>query len=162
MHPLQSRPGPGTRSGNTEIVGSGSSASGPRPQAKASVRWMGLRRARPSSPTPWSNVGRREGGFFLLCPCVKAKVEADEECTLGVVSGEAARRRTSLLEREERVKEAIHVWAMFVRLGEGQIDEAPESRGPDAAPTEQARRELLLFLFLCADALRVSCPTVAY
>lgn len=29
----------------------------------------------------------------------------------------------------ERVKEAIHVWAMFVRWGEGQIDEAPEVGG---------------------------------
>lgn len=64
MHPLPSRPGPEMRSGSAEIVGSGPIAGGPRRQVKAGVRRMGLRKARPSFPTPWSNVERCEG----YCP----------------------------------------------------------------------------------------------
>lgn len=80
MHSSQSKPGPGMRSGNTEIVESGPSARGPRPQARASVGWIGLRRARPSFPTPWSNVERYEEWFFSsvsLRAQARAEVEAD-------------------------------------------------------------------------------------
>lgn len=95
------------RSGNTEIVESGPSASGPRAQAKASVGWIGLRRARPSFPTPWSNVERYEGWFFSslsLRAKARAELEADEQWAFCAVSCAAARRRTSLLERENGSK----------------------------------------------------------
>lgn len=145
------------RSGNTEYVESGSSASGPRPQAKASVRWMGLRRARPSFPTPWSNVERREEGFFLLCPYA----EADKQCTLGVVSGVAsglAQDKSS--GARGRVKEVIHAWAMFVRWGEGQIDEAPEVGGQTRR--RLSRQSVSRSCSCCGAWMRVSCPTAAY